>query len=272
MKQWSIKVLYLGYARHPKSVLTPNLDPDLMLDVPFLAFLVQADGRNILVDSGGNERFLIDGKGWGGYPFFVGSKYFKKAFRDAGITPEEIDTVIYTHLHNEHTGFSYLFKNARVIIQKKEWQNILEPVPAMLPRRDYDLQAVPELKTTDRVLIDGDLEIADGIKLLYTPGHTPGSQTVAINTKKGIVALVGDQYHLVCMGFPRMTYLTDRHGKKHKITPAPEIYGPYYPHGLVYDYPSWYASGDKIKAIVEKYEPGYVIGGHEPSVLYNGVV
>jgi glyoxylase-like metal-dependent hydrolase (beta-lactamase superfamily II) len=271
MKQWKIKVMYLGHSYGPKSVLTPNLDTDLWLEIPFLAFLLQADGRNILVDSGGNERFLIDGKGWAGLEFHVGRKYFDQAFRDANITPEEIETVIYTHLHNDHTGFSYKFKNARIIAQKKEWETILNPLPPMLVRRDYDLEAVPELKTTHMILIDGDMDIADGVKVFTTPGHTPGSQSVAVNTKKGVVVLAGDQFHLSCMAFPKMTEMLDMHGKTLKITPAPEVYGPFYPHSLVYNYYDFYDSGYKIQAIVDKFEPSYVIGGHEPGLVVTGV-
>lgn len=275
MKQWNVKVLHLGTVNQSKGQMTIGLDLDLMLDIPFLGFLLQSEGRNILVDSGGNERFLINGKGWGGLEFHYGKPYFDKALKDASITPEEIDTVIYTHLHNDHAAFSYLFKNARIIAQKKEWASLLNPLPPMLVKRDYDLLAAPELKTMldagNLVLIDGDLEITDGVKVITTPGHTPGSQTVCVNTKKGVVALTGDQYHLNCMAFPQSTELIDMYGKKHKITPAPAIYGPFYPHHLVYDYQAWYDSGYKIKAIVEKYESGYVIGGHEPSVVYQGV-
>jgi glyoxylase-like metal-dependent hydrolase (beta-lactamase superfamily II) len=271
MKEWEIKVLYLGHSVGPKSILTPNLDEDLQLEFPFLAFLIQGHGRNILVDSGGNERFLIDGKGWAGMEFHVGRKYFDKAFEDVNVAPDEIDTVIYTHLHNDHTGFSYEFKNARIIVQKKEWATILNPIPPMLVRRDYDLEAISELKTTNLTLIDGDMDVVDGIRVFQTPGHTPGSQSVAVNTKKGVVALVGDQFHLACMAFPKMNRMLDMNGNTVKITPAPEVYGPFYPHSLVYNYYDFYDSGYKILSIIEKNDPSYMIGGHEPGLVATGI-
>jgi N-acyl homoserine lactone hydrolase len=140
----------------------------------------------------------------------------------------------------------------------------------MLIRRDYDLEAIPELEKTNLVLINGDLEVTDGVRLFTTPGHTPGHQGVAVNTKKGVVAIVADQYHLACMAFPKMTEMVDMEGKKHKITPVPDIYGPFFPHNIIYNHYDWYDSAYKIKAIVEKYEPYYVLCGHEPSQVYIG--
>lgn len=271
MKQWHVRVLNMGWAETPKSIMTPNLDDDLRLEMPFLAFLLQSDDRNILVDSGGNERFLEGGKGWSGIEFHYGREYFDKAFEDAGIAPEQIDTVIYTHLHNDHAAFCYEFKNARIIVQMKEWETILNPLPPMLVRRDYDFKVIPELKETNLTLINGDMDIADGVRVFTTPGHTPGLQSVAVNTKRGVIALVSDQFHLACMAFPKMTEIMDTEGKMHKITPAPEVYGPFYPHNMVYNYFDFYESGYKIKAIVEKWEPSYVIGGHEPGLLFTGV-
>jgi len=272
MKQWNIEVLYLGGAYARKSDLTPNLDDDLLLEIPHLGFLLQADGRNILIDSGGDERYLIDGKfGFQGQEFHCGRSYLDTALEEASVTPDEIDTVIYTHLHNDHAGFSYLFNNARIIVQKKEWEIIHNPLPVMLVRRDYDFEVIPELKKSNLILIDGDLDIADGIKVLATPGHTPGHQSVAVNTVKGVVVVAGDQFPLTCMAFPGMTCMLDRYGKEHSITPAPAVYGPFYPSGIIYNYYDWYNSGYRIKAIIEKNEPYYVIGSHEPSLLFTGV-
>lgn len=272
MKQWTVKVLYLGKAMAPKSALTPGLDSDVHIENPMLAFLLQSEGRNILVDSGGDERFLVDGKyGFAGIEFHLGRKYLDKALQDCSVSPEEIDTVIYTHLHNDHTGFSHIFRNARIIVQKKEWELILNPLPCMLVRKDFDFEAIPELKQGNLALIDGDLDIADGVRVFTTPGHTSGHQAVAVHTRKGIVALVGDHFHLACMAFPRMTEMVDMQGKKHKITPAPEIYGPFYPSSVIYNYYDWYDSSYKIKAIVDTFAPSHVICGHEPSLVFTGV-
>ena len=269
---WDVKVLYLGHISVPKGATTAGFDPDLVLDWPYLGFLLQSSGTNILVDTGISENFIIDGKAWGGVPAVGGREYLEKALAKEGVTPGEISTVIYTHLHNDHAAHCTLFKGSRFICQRDEWQNLLDPLPAQNVRRDYDPNLVEELKSLkDLLKIDGDAEVTDGIKLYKTPGHSKGSQSVAVRTKKGTVVLVGDQFHLSCMAFPQMTEMMDMYGKMHRITPAPEVYGPTIPSTLVYDYYDYYDSAAKIKAIASVYNPGYIICGHEPSLLITGV-
>lgn len=59
---WQIKVLSYGKITVPKSGLTPNLDPDLTIDFPYLGFLFQQGKRNLLVDTGISDSFIINGK------------------------------------------------------------------------------------------------------------------------------------------------------------------------------------------------------------------
>src|SRR5690625_6501690 len=101
MAHWKINVLYLGHIRGPKSAITPGLDDDLVLEVPYLAFLLQKEGRNVLIDSGISDSFIVDGKAWGNLPAVGGRKYLLDALKRESVTPEDIDTVIYTHLHND---------------------------------------------------------------------------------------------------------------------------------------------------------------------------
>jgi len=271
MTTWNVKVLYYGKITLPKAALTPNLDADLTIDIPYLGFLLQSEGHNILVDTGISDSFIVDGKAWGGWPAQAGRAYLEKALAEAKVSPKDIETVIYTHLHNDHAANCSLFKNARVIAQKDEWETLLDPLPVMNVRKDYDPGLISELASVNLLKVEGDFELTDGIKVFKTPGHSPGSQSVAVNTKKGVVAIVGDQFHLSCMAFPKQTELIDMEGKKHSITPAPDIYGSTYPSSLVYNYYDWYDSGYKIKAVVSAYEPGFIIGGHEPSLMVTGV-
>ena len=60
--------------------------------------------------------------------------------------PLDIDTILFTHLHNDHAANTTMFKNARLIFQKDEWKTLLDPLPVMNIRRDYDPNLIAELK------------------------------------------------------------------------------------------------------------------------------
>ncbi|MCX5910909.1 MAG: hypothetical protein NTV04_03160 [Deltaproteobacteria bacterium] len=62
MSSWQIKVLCYGKINVPKSALTPNLHPDLTIDFSYLGFFLQQGKRNILVDTGISESFIVTGK------------------------------------------------------------------------------------------------------------------------------------------------------------------------------------------------------------------
>ena len=271
MGTWKIKPLYYGSITAPKGAVTPGFDLDLTVEIPYLGFLLQKEGRNILVDTGISDKFFIDGKAWGGFPAHGGRAYVERALADAGVSPNDIETIIFTHLHNDHAASTDLFPNVRFVAQKDEWKTLLDPLPAMQVRRDYDMTLADELREVKLLLVDGDIEFTDGIKLYKTPGHTPGSQSVAVITEKGIVVLVGDHWHLYCMAFGEHTEIMDMKGNKHKITPAPPVYRGVIPSSLIYNYYDYYDSCYKIKAIATKDEPGYIIPGHEPSLLVTGI-
>lgn len=128
----------------------------------------------------------------GGWPAEAGKKYLLKSFANFGVDPQDIKTILLTHLHNDHAANTPVFKNARLIFQKDEWKTLLDPLPGMNIRRDYDSNLIEEIKTRDCLRVDGDMEITDGIKIYKTPGHTPGSMSVAVRTKLGVKVMVGD--------------------------------------------------------------------------------
>jgi glyoxylase-like metal-dependent hydrolase (beta-lactamase superfamily II) len=270
MNFWEIKVLYYGKITVPKSALTPNLDPEVVIDWPYLGFLLRKGKRNILVDTGISDNFIVDGKAWGGWPAQAGKDYLVKSLADAGVDPLDIDTILFTHLHNDHAANTTMFKNARLIFQKDEWRTLLDPLPVMNIRRDYDPNLIDELKAMDCLKVEGDFELTEGIRVLKTPGHTPGSMSIAVQMEKGLKVITGDHFHLYCMAFSKQDTLTDMSGKKHKITPAPDVYGPFIPSSLIYNYYDYYDSSYKIKALLGKYSPEFLVPGHEPSLLVTG--
>ena len=145
MGNWKIKSLYYGKITVPKGNLTAGLDPDLLIDFPYTGFLLQDGKQNVLVDTGIHEDHIIDGKAWGGCPAEGGNSFVLNALDKEGLTPKDIDTVIYTHLLNDHAGCALLFPDAKTYFQKDEYLNLLNPLPTQKIREDFDARTPGDL-------------------------------------------------------------------------------------------------------------------------------
>ena len=265
--KWKVTVLSYGTHMNYKGALSSGYDQDLFIKLPYLAYLLQDGDMNILIDNGINERYVIDGTAWGGIPAWASSRDLLDSLSRNGLTPGDIDLILYTHLHNDHAGNANLFPATKSIAQKDEWENLLNPTYAELQRRDFDLDVVPYLKGNPNFIkIDGDLEIMEGIRLIKTPGHTRGSQSIVVNTTEGLRIFVGDLFHMPCCCFPWMTEMPDCDGVMHKITPAADN-APSLRSSLVYDCYSYYESVERVKALLPVMDPRYVICGHDPALF-----
>ena len=115
------------------------------------------------------------------------------ALASAGARPNEITTVILTHLHHDHCGNNRLFPKTRFFLQREELRYALAPT-------SFDATAYfapslgirPDYLGTKFELLDGDTEIADGVRVISTPGHTPGHQSVVVDTAGGRYCIAGD--------------------------------------------------------------------------------
>jgi N-acyl homoserine lactone hydrolase len=102
------------------------------------------------------------------------------------LKPDDIDIVIVTHLHCDHIALAHLYKKARFIVQKRELEYALNPHP--IDTVLYDRSFFNGLNWE---VIDGDKEIVPGISVLYTPGHSPGGQSIEISTSAGKAIITG---------------------------------------------------------------------------------
>ena len=266
MATWKISSLYFGEGITPKEMLVAiNLDVGLEITLPCLGFLIQDGKKNILIDTGQNADFLIDGKGWAGRPVLAGEEYVLKSLKEKGLEPKDIDMVVYTHLHNDHAGNSHLFPNILHVFQKEEWANLIDPLPSQQLRRDFDQGVIPAFKNLECLKVDGDMEFMPGLTLYKTPGHSAGSQAIKVRAASGDYLIIGDTTPFYCNLYPQTEEIISMKGERIKITPAPEGYGPAIPSTLVYDHYAWYDSIYKIKLLVSS--PQYAIPGHDPSLV-----
>jgi N-acyl homoserine lactone hydrolase len=100
------------------------------------------------------------------------SRPLETLLAEAGIGLEEVTAVVNSHLHFDHAGQNRLFPDRPIYVQAAEHRASRAPrytVP--------DWIDAPGLRYE---LIDGEAEIAPGIRIIATPGHTPGHQSVVV--------------------------------------------------------------------------------------------
>lgn len=139
----------------------------------FGCYAIRADGRTVLVDTG-----------WG--PGFNGR--LLDELSGAGIPPNEVDDVVFTHLHGDHIGWNLersgeeyrpRFPRARYLVPEADWHHYrAQPEPSALFRE----QVIPLESLGVMSLIGGDFVLSDSVTTVATPGHTPGHLSVAISS------------------------------------------------------------------------------------------
>lgn len=182
MKEYVIRPLVIGANETDQGVMTYLRGYGKRIWIPIYAFVVQGGDERILVDTG-LEQFVV--------PDYVGEQYgldileFEDALQTVGLVPEDIDIILHTHLHNDHCENDYKCTNAKIVVQKTEYEFFKNPHP--LDHRYYpDL-----LDGLDVQPVEGDIAFREGIDLIFTPGHTPGGQSIAINTEAGRAIITG---------------------------------------------------------------------------------
>jgi glyoxylase-like metal-dependent hydrolase (beta-lactamase superfamily II) len=125
------------------------------------------------------------------------------ALHAAGVTPEQVDFVLCTHLHVDHVGWNTrlengrwvpTFPNARYLFSRKEldyWtaRNAEEPLP-------HIVDSVLPVVAANRVdLVTSDHVLDDIVRLLPTPGHTPDHFAVELGRGRAAAVISGDLLH-----------------------------------------------------------------------------
>lgn len=211
------------------------------MPISYYVWLIAGNGRVILVDTGFSETVAQR----------RGSRTYLQSpvvsLGALGIDPSDVDTVIITHLHYDHTGFVDAFPRARVILQRRELDYWTGPYaqrgenPHLIERGD--IASVLALLSAGRLeLLDGDQDVAPGVTVHRTGGHTAGLQVVAVDRGDGSsTVLTSDASHF----FDNI--VADS------------------PYSIVDHLPSMYDAFDWITARAG--DRGAVIPGHDPAVM-----
>lgn len=153
---------------------------------PVYAWLIEGGGKYILVDTGCSSEELENTwppqKQWGGEE----GPPIQDSLRKMGISMTEIETIILTHSHLDHFLNARKFPNAKVIVQEEELRYTMNPHPLFSQTYNRQWYEGVNFKT-----INGDTEIIPGIEVIFTPGHSPGGQSICVNTEAGKAVIVG---------------------------------------------------------------------------------
>ncbi|HZO32308.1 MAG TPA: MBL fold metallo-hydrolase [Chloroflexota bacterium] len=162
-------------------------------------YLIRSQGQTILVDTGVGPSSM-------GLATWIGTGgALPDRLRAAGVAPEDVETVVFTHLHPDHVGWNLqpedgryrpTFPRARYLAHRADWETFHLPevqqamegvAPGYVPQSLTPLEGLGALDLTD-----GERSMTSEVTAIHTPGHTPGSITLLIASGDQRAILVGD--------------------------------------------------------------------------------
>jgi glyoxylase-like metal-dependent hydrolase (beta-lactamase superfamily II) len=131
------------------------------------------------------------------------SGQFLKAFAATGVTPEQVDYVMCTHMHNDHVGWNTrwengrwvpTFPNAKYFFSEKEleyWTRLHKETP----QNQIEDSVIPIVEQGRAQLVKNDFAIGDEVRFESTAGHTPDHMSVHISSRGQEAVITGDLIH-----------------------------------------------------------------------------
>jgi glyoxylase-like metal-dependent hydrolase (beta-lactamase superfamily II) len=193
-----------GGAMHgvvPKTIWSRLVSCDELNRVSYATncLVVEGRGPRILIETGNGDKFPERERAIYGIEH-DGS--VATSLHAEGIPPESIDLVVMTHLHFDHAGgttrrtgsgaLEPVFPRARHVVQRGEYHDATHPHERN--RASYLAENFAPLAAAGLLeLVDGETEIAPGVRVVPTPGHTAHHQSVVIDDGHGArVLFLGD--------------------------------------------------------------------------------
>ena len=163
------------------------------------SYLIRSEGRTILVDTGMGARPAdAPDTPWG---------ELMNDFQAHGLSVDDIDMVVMTHLHRDHVGWNlvppaadggkYLptFPNARYWFSAKDWEACHDPdiMPSRFPNAPACVWPLEELGLIE--MMEGEHVLTGELTAFPSPGHTPGHMSIMVNSQGERAIILGDAIH-----------------------------------------------------------------------------
>ena len=143
--------------------------------------LVESEGRRILVDTAHVGRRVA----------------LQEALAGRGLSAADIDVILMTHAHWDHVQNFDAFPGVPMAIHSWERQYASQPHVNDWATPQWTGAAIETHPMQE--VSDGD-ELANGVKVIHLPGHSPGSIGLLVETAAGIAGLTGDAMHTAAVG------------------------------------------------------------------------
>jgi glyoxylase-like metal-dependent hydrolase (beta-lactamase superfamily II) len=209
----------------------------LPVELSINAYLIDTGDKRILVDTGAGELFGAT------------SGYLVANLRAAGYAPEDIDAILLTHIHGDHSGGlsiggKRVFPNAVVYVDQRDpahWLSAAEEAKVPANRRgtfEQSHQTVdPYVRAGKLKIFDGATELFPGIHSVPEYGHTPGLTGYMIQSQGQRLLLWGDIIHAAEVQFADPTVTIE------------------------YDVDPAQATASRERVLKDAAQSGYLVGG-----------
>ncbi len=238
MTDWRIRSLIRGELRCDRSVVLPSR-PGEDVWIPSTVYYLTDGERNVLVDTGFPDPELVRER----QPAFEprADRSFVDLLGEEAVPPEEVDTVVLTHLHWDHAGNTDVFpEETEILVHREAVEYACAPLDIhtgafLSPTAGYE----PSWLGPSLSIRESDHGVAPGLELLETPGHAPGHWSV-------LAEHGGTTYGLAIDVFP--LYANLEGGPNSRFAPPGTM-----------DVRQWYASAERLTAAADE-----VIPSHDP--------
>ena len=189
--------------QHKEWMLPHHYDPATgKLKLSIHSWLVQVGGKRILIDACvGNDKERPNRPMW----HRMKTPWLDRLAK-AGATPEQVDAVMCTHLHNDHVGWNTrldngrwvpTFPNARYLFDKTDFEHFKSIDPQKQPGNAlaYKDSVAPIAEAGRADLISGTHAADEHFTLEPAPGHTPGTRSISLTSRGARAMFVGDILH-----------------------------------------------------------------------------
>jgi N-acyl homoserine lactone hydrolase len=174
------------------------------IDISVSCYLIHHASGYFLWDTGISDAVAAMPDGW--YPtnnpatdiHWTRAKTLESQLTAIGVKPSDIKYVGISHAHPDHIGNAEMFSQVPFLIQKAEYDNYFAEGKRGIAKPASDSRPT-FLKEHPVNLVQEDLDVfGDGsVMIVYTPGHTPGHQSLLVHVAKtGWILLSGDAVHL----------------------------------------------------------------------------